>query len=630
MKSNAFILRIFVFFFFLSTSFSFTQNAKKADSLLVLLRGTDLSKERQSELYNQIAFFHENLDTSLLLAKKSLKIAKEIESTELQAAALEEISHVQRGLGNNNLSIEATLKALRIYEKLGRTEQQAATYNQLAINHMQDENYSLGISFLKKALDIYATSDKVGNQLATVLNLGEMYRLEGHLDSATVCFKKVLSHEKTDIPKSLIAYSQGNLGMVFNTKDSLQLAERYLLDAISIVKELGDSYATSVYMAELGNVYQKQGDSNASESQLLAALTIAKKEGLKDQIRDFSRKLTQLYEAIGKYDQALHYQKMFQVYQDSLVNKANIQGIERIKASYEIDKRESEIGLLNTINTNQRYLLLALGGGVFVTLIFLYLLFRGNKKIQKANSDLSRQKEIISYREQEKALLLKELNHRVKNNLQMIASLLSLQGYELTGHPAKEAILAGKDRVEALALVHRKLYQEGIDTRIALREYVEELIWGLFHGYQVKFEPELAIEDTTISVDTAIPLALIINELVVNAIKYAFVDSTHPRLTIKIEELGSILQLEVIDNGKGFLLNTEIKEHSFGLKLITSLINQLEGSLKKKDVEGTHWLIELKNEVNTTEWTSNETQKNEVFQASRISTNKKRTSTQNI
>lgn len=616
MKSNAFILRISVFFFFLSTSFSFTQNAKKADSILVLLRGTDLSKERQSELYNQIAFFHENLDTSLLLAKKSLKIAKEIGSQKLQAAALEEISHVQRGLGNNNLSIEATLKALRMYETLEMTEQQAATYNQLAINYMQDKNYPMGISFLKKALGIYSKSDKIGNQLATILNLGEMYRLEGHLDSATVCFKKILSFKQKNISKSLIAYSQGNMGMVFNTKDSLQLAERYLLDAISIVEELGDPYATSVYIAELGNVYQKQGDSNASESQLLAALTIAKKEGLKDQIRDFSKNLTQLYEAIGKYDQALHYQKMFQVYQDSLVNKANIQGIERIKASYEIDKRESEIGLLHTINTNQRYLLLALGGGVFVTLIFLYLLFRGNKKIQKANSDLSRQKVIITHREQEKALLLKELNHRVKNNLQMIASLLSLQSYELNGHPAKEAILAGKDRVEALALVHRKLYQEGVTTRIAIREYVEELVWGLFHGYRMKFEPELIIERTTISVDTAIPLALIINELVINSIKYAFVDTAHPKLTIKIKELDSILRLEVIDNGKGFSLDKGTKKHSFGLKLITSLVSQLDGSLKKKDAKGTYWQIELKHKVHHTNLTSIKDQNDMVLQKS--------------
>lgn len=614
MKTNVIIFRIGFFILLLLASISFAQNAKKADSLLMLLHETDLSKGRQSELYNQIAFFHENLDTSLLLAKKSLEIAKEIKSQELQAAALEEISHVQRGLGNNNLSIDATLKALRIYETSGMTEQQAASYNQLAINYMQDENYVMGISFLKKALDIYSKSDKIGNQLATILNLGEMYRLEGHLDSAIVCFNEVLSHKKTKVPESLIAYSQGNLGMVFNTKDSLIPAKQYLLDAISIVKELGDPYATSVYMAELGNIYQKEGDWEASEDQLLEALIIAQKAGLKDQIRDFSKKLTDFYVANEKYDQALHYQKMFQVYQDSLVNKANIQGLERIKAGYEIDKRESEIGLLNTINTNQRRFLWVLGGGALIVLIFLYLLFKGNKKIQRANDDLSRQKEIISHREQEKALLLKELNHRVKNNLQMIASLLSLQSYQLNGHPAKEAILAGKDRVEALALVHRKLYQEGADTRIALKEYVEELVWGLFHGYRVKFEPELIIEHTTTSVDTAIPLALIINELVVNSIKYAFVNTTCPKLTIKIKEIDSILRLEVIDNGKGFSVGKDTKGNSFGLKLITSLVNQLDGSLKKKDVKGTYWQIELKNKVPINNLISGENPNGKVLQ----------------
>lgn len=421
-----------------------------------------------------------------------------------------------------------------------------------------------------------------------------MYRLAGHLDSAKVSFKKVLNINKKIKSEIAESYSLGNLGMVYNVQDSLELAENYLQKAIVILSELGDPYATSVYLAELGEVYQKEGNSKIAKEKFLKALAMAQKAGLKEQIRDFSEKLTQFYETQENYAEALQYQKQFQVYQDSLVNKTNIQEIERIKAGYEIDKRESEIGLLNTLNTKQKYLLWALGSGVFATLVFLYLIFKVNKRVKKANIRLTEQKVVIAQSEQEKTLLLRELNHRVKNNLQMISSLLSLQSRELVGHPAKEALEAGKDRVEALSLVHRKLYQEGAETRIALKEYLEELVLGLFHGYNANFQPKFELADTNISVDTAVPLALIVNELVVNALKYAYDGVNYPSFTLKMDEVDLNLTIQIIDNGKGFTSNEGGKKNSFGLKLIRSLTEQLEGTIKKLDRDGTHWQVQIK------------------------------------
>jgi two-component sensor histidine kinase len=291
----------------------------------------------------------------------------------------------------------------------------------------------------------------------------------------------------------------------------------------------------------------------------------------------------------------LHYQKVYQVYQDSLVNKANIQKIEQLKSGYEIDKRESEIGLLNTINTNQRYVVVLLGMGVLSLVLFVYLLYRGNSRIKKTNSKLESQKKVIAKREEEKALLLRELNHRVKNNLQMISSLLNLQSRELTGHPAKEAILAGRYRVEALSLVHRKLYQEGPDTRVLIKEYMEELVLGLFHGYGAKFNPDFKISNISVPIDAAVPLALIVNELTINALKYAYTSTSNP--TFKIQILSTkedSLDLEFIDNGEGFIDILDNNSHSFGIKLIYSLVEQLEGSIEKLNGQGTHWRIHVK------------------------------------
>ncbi|WP_350288063.1 histidine kinase dimerization/phosphoacceptor domain -containing protein [uncultured Croceitalea sp.] len=585
---KVFLIVILLFHIVICTS----QNRRVADSLIKNLENNSLTKKEEAQKLILLSYYHPNVDSADFLAKKSYKIALEIGDSILQAEALEEISNKENLVGNNSKSLQATLKALKIYESLGMREKQAASYNQLAANYMGEKNYTEAIKYLKKAIDIYSISDKYGNGILTILNLGEMYRLASYLDSAKVNLKQAQKINKQR-NKVVESYAKGNLGMVYNTQDSLSMAKTHLQDAISILGELGDSYATSVYLAELGAVYQKEGGIKTAEENYLQALNMAQEAGLKEQIRDFSKKLTQFYESQNNYNKALTYQKLFQVYQDSLVNKANIQEVERLKAGYEIDKRESEIGLLSKVNTNQKYLVWALGAGVVATLVFLYLLYKGNRKVKKANTTLSVQKEIITQREQEKTLLLRELNHRVKNNLQMISSLLNLQSHELKGHPAKAALEAGKDRVEALSLVHRKLYQEGAETRISLKEYLEELVLGLFYGYNAGFKPKFELPDTSISIDTAVPLALMVNEIIVNALKYAYKGVDKPSLSLKVNHADAMLHIHIKDNGKGFTIKESKKKNSFGLKLINSLIAQLEGSIEKKGSHGTHWVIQL-------------------------------------
>ncbi len=589
-----FVVLIVVSCIYLFPSCFFSQNARKADSLLHVLKNSNLSKKQRSKLLTDIAFWHTKLDTALILAKEALYITQEIDALFLEAGAWEEIGGIEHALGNKTLSLKATLKALKIYDSLGLKEEQAASYAQLANSNMVDSNYKLAIQYLIKVREIYKEKKKSTKLVYTILNLGEAYRLANEIDSAKYNFLKALNDNKRLKDAIVQSYSQGNLGMVYNVQDSLDLAKSHLQEAISILKKLGDPYATSVYLAELADVYQKEGNLKVAEEKFLESLNMAQGAGLKEQMRDFSKKLSRFYENQMEYSQSLKYQKLFQVYQDSLVNKTNIQEIERLKASYQIDKRESTIGLLNKVNTNQKYLLRSLVGGVLATLFFLYWIFKVNKRVKKANVRLTEQKDIIGQREKEKALLLQELNHRVKNNLQMISSLLSLQSRELVGHPAKEAIEVGKDRVEALSLVHRKLYQEGAETRIALKEYLEELVLGLFHGYDAHFEPIFELSDTTISFDTAVPLALIVNELVVNALKYAYDGIDHPSLILKVDEVDSNLTIQIIDNGKGFTDSEGDKKNSFGLKLILSLAEQLEGSIKKMDRDGTHWKVQLK------------------------------------
>lgn len=582
------IKKLLLLFFICTFCTSFSQELKDTDSLLTVLKSTKLTQREKAKLLTKIAYDHPSPSESLIYAKQSLDLAIELNDEILQAEAWEEISHVERRLGNNINSFNASLKALNIYENKKLFERQSASYVQIASNYITDEDYPTAIIYLKKAKKIYRETNNDLNLALTMINLGEAYRLYNQLDSSTIYFKKALELNHTQHSDIILGYASGNLGMVYEKVGKIGEAKDNLEMSISILSELGDSYSTSIYMAELGSIYKNEKKYNIAEKKYQEAMAIAKQANLKEQIRDINALFTALYEEQGMYDKALVHQKKFQIYQDSLINKKNIQQIEQLKAGYEIGHRESEILRLNEIGTNRKRLNIGLLISIGTLGLFLYLLYR-------TNNHLSQQKEIIAKREKEKALLLSELNHRVKNNLQLISSLLNLQSNELSGHPAKEALVTSQYRVEALSLVHRKLYQEGAESKVELKEYVEELVFGLFHSYNMNFKPEISVDPITINIDAAVPIALIINELVTNAIKYAYKNNNDPALKICVKNKKHKVTIDILDNGQGFSKKEQSKSNSLGIKLVTSLAIQLGGELKKIEHQGTHWNLTLNN-----------------------------------
>jgi len=189
---------------------------------------------------------------------------------------------------------------------------------------------------------------------------------------------------------------------------------------------------------------------------------------------------------------------------------------------------------------------------------------------------------LIEEKNTENELLLGEIHHRVKNNLQVISSLLSLQERNITDKTAKAAILEGKERVQSMGLIHKLLYQENNFAGIDMNDYVQKLVDGLLDSFGVsKEEMELDIDFSKIEldVDTAVPIGLMINELVINSLKYAFEGTEKPKLTVKIEEKNQQLILQVEDNGNGDV-ESILKAKSFGMKLIRSLSRQINGVLE--------------------------------------------------
>ncbi len=204
----------------------------------------------------------------------------------------------------------------------------------------------------------------------------------------------------------------------------------------------------------------------------------------------------------------------------------------------------------------------------------------------------------------EKEALLKEIHHRVKNNLQIIHNILDLQMPYILDGQAIELFKESKDRVYSMALIHEKLYQSESLAKIDLHEYIESLTNNLFLSYGVSetiIKPKIRVDNTTLNVDTVIPCALIINELVSNSLKHAFPDNNHNsssengtgEICIDLRHgQSNKLILTVGDNGVGMPEGFEIqKSETLGLRLVGVLVGQLKGTIELNKVRGTEFTI---------------------------------------
>ena len=196
----------------------------------------------------------------------------------------------------------------------------------------------------------------------------------------------------------------------------------------------------------------------------------------------------------------------------------------------------------------------------------------------------------------EKELLIKEVHHRVKNNLQIVSSMFELQSTYMKDKKAIIAFMEGRNRVATMALIHEKLYNSGDLSRIRFAEYIEELTSNIFASYGVNSEKirlNINVGDVFFDINTAIPCGLIINELVSNSIKHAFTDRNNGEINIELHpENNDKYLLTINDNGRGFPPDLDFqKSDTLGLKLVITLTNQLNGTIELDRTAGTKFTI---------------------------------------
>ncbi len=221
-------------------------------------------------------------------------------------------------------------------------------------------------------------------------------------------------------------------------------------------------------------------------------------------------------------------------------------------------------------------------------------------------TDITKRKKsekIIEDSLKEKDILLREIHHRVKNNMQIISSLLNLQSAYFQDSEAVNVFKESQNRIRSMALIHEKLYQSGNIAGVKLGDYVQDLASHLMSSYSLdstKIRLTTDIENVSLGIDTAISLGLIVNELLSNAFKYAFPNgaSGEIKLSYKPTE-GNTSTLIIHDNGIGFPKNIDFRQtDSLGLQLVNTLVEQLEGNIELNRMNGTEFTIVLPNLIN--------------------------------
>ena len=232
--------------------------------------------------------------------------------------------------------------------------------------------------------------------------------------------------------------------------------------------------------------------------------------------------------------------------------------------------------------------------GLIIIVVMIYYSTTINKKDEAlvvANHALEKQNKEIFSQHQYQQILLKEIHHRVKNNLQIITSLLSLQSNAIENKDVSQVLDESRRRIEAIALIHEKLYQGDKIDRVDFKSYLMEIMRS-----QQKVNPNLKCEVTSNEVafklDIAIPLGLIISEMIVNSVKHAFKGIENPQLNVQLTKNNQTIEIIFQDNGIGLPENFSLEQPvSLGTEIIQALTDQIEGEIKYENDNGAKFTI---------------------------------------
>ena len=504
-------------------------------------------------LYTNMGYVYERkglLGEAFAYASKTLEIGEKYGDSKAIAMAYSDMSNLFWKQGKYDVALNYGLKSIEVFEERGLEDLDYDFTLHLLGQYMVD------LDRPKEAVGYFQRSIEIGERYGFYNNLSDTFIALANLHSKKAAYAEAresglealryaeLLHNEFMVMRSYLA-----LGKVSNeSKAFLEAAQFLETSIIEATENFGDKFYLSLVYQELSKAYE---GANLFQKALIA-----------------SRKSDELRK-------------------DVFTSEAE-ERISLLQTEMDVAQKENTIMLQEAALSRQRILqifYLTLAGVLVVFLFLLYRVFLRKKKYSM----------LLEKKNEEKEFLLKEIHHRVKNNLETISSLLTLQIAKINDPDFKQVMEETYTRVQSMGMIHLSLYKEGNLKQVEMKAFFEALGSFILDTFDAEGRIEITIEMKALEldVDVAIPIGLIVNELISNSLKYAFPLKASGQISVSLVERENNLYLRVSDDGIGMVENPTTQGTGFGSELISLLTRQLDGEMTLINDSGTEFSFEF-------------------------------------
>jgi len=565
------------------------------------------AKEKQANTLKDLGDMYlakSDFGTALKLLEQSLVIYKSIGYKDLQGVYIY-MSGVYRLCNDSTLAIKNALLAVKTAEELHDNSMQLCMiYNHLGLIYYDLQNFDEAQSYFNKALKVaYLHKDgeainELSQNIASVLHVKHKNK-----EAIKVLLGSVTKYPSNSIDVQIVVDHM--LVLCYTSLKDYNHAKKYYNNLLEKYKLTNDENLYRGYIYKGIIIYLREsGQIDKTYKYLEEYKNYCMGNKYLSSLNDMEYTYFETDSAKGDFSEAVKHLKRYHYYKDSAnsINKTKL--VNSLLLKYETEKKDKNIIILKERSKiqdikihNSIVMQYVFAGVLLLAIVLISVLYyayklkqRVNKKIELKRQQIDEQNVLLKKLLTEKEWLLKEIHHRVKNNLQIVISLLNTQSSFLENKEALAAIHNSQHRMHAMSLIHQRLYQSENLASINMSWYINELVSYLKEclGSDKKIKFKLDNQDIDLDVAQAVPLGLILNEAISNAIKYAFPDKDKGAIEISLKKISeNTYRLIVADNGVGLPDNTDfISSKSLGMNLMAGLSDQLDGSFSVKNDNG--------------------------------------------
>jgi two-component sensor histidine kinase len=522
---------------------------EKLDSAQMVLEEakTKVGKNDLTFLNTQLGYVFERrgqLDRAADYAMASLNLGVSLNDKKAIALAYSDLSNLFWKQSKFDTGLEYGLKSLKIFEERNLNDlDYDFTLYVVGNNYLALKEYEKAKKYYEHAIAIGERYGFYNNLSDVYISLVDLYAYLNEFDKAEHAGKNALKYANLLENNFMVMRSWLSIGKLQNLQGKYISAIESLNKCIEVAtSDFGDEYYLSQAYETLGKAYA--GNHNYKEA----------------------------YQAFAEYD----------ILKNRIFTAEADQRISLLKTEFDVMTKEGTIQLQETEIKKQRTRQTMV---IIISGLLLLLLFLSYKAIQ---NNVKKNK-LLQQQNREKEFLLKEIHHRVKNNLEIVSSLLALQSAEINDPKIIEAMQESQNRVHSMSMIHQNLYQGESLSSIEMKGYFENLANYVLDAFGVENQVKVLFEmdRLELDVDTAIPIGLIVNELLTNSLKHAFPNEKEGTIRIGLNRKGAQLYMKVADNGVGTTSFDKMQGSGFGTRLIQLLTQQLDGKINITIDKGT-------------------------------------------